>query len=126
MFYTDSIEGMKELEKELPEELQFWHKFGTIISLHYDHIWSADFSEYINYIELVLTDAQNRYTVKLSLYRVIGLLSFDMLNGFFTGFTIEDCSDWGYERQCRFRISSLEQDIEFEIYCEEIKVKLQL
>ena len=47
-----------------------------------------------------------------------------MNNGFFSGLTIEDCSDWGYEKNCKYRISSLERDIEFEIYCEKIKVEL--
>ncbi|MCM1508865.1 MAG: hypothetical protein NC177_17295 [Ruminococcus flavefaciens] len=51
-------------------------------------------------------------------------MDFDVDNGFYSGLTIDDCSDWGYEKNCRFRVSSLEQGIEFALYCEKIKVEL--
>lgn len=72
----------------------------------------------------MLTDYYNNYTIKLSLYNVSGYLGFDIINGFYSGFTIDDCSDRGYEKQCRFQIYSVESDIEFHIYCERIKAEL--
>lgn len=108
----------------IPDELQFWHKFGHILDLHYKHIFDEVYCEYISCIELLLTDANERYKIKVFLYNVSGELSFDVVNGFYSGLTIDDCSDWGYEKNCRFRISSFEQDIEFAVYCKDIKVEL--
>lgn len=124
MFHTDNIEGINNLQKELPEELQCWHKWGKIIELHYNHIYSEEYCDYICCIELILQEIQEIHSIRLFLFNVNGEISFDTSNGFYSGFTIEDCSDWGYEKNCKFRISSLEQDIAFEIYCEKIKVEL--
>ncbi len=33
MFISDSIDGIDILRKEIPDELQFWHKFGKISEL---------------------------------------------------------------------------------------------
>lgn len=124
MFYSDNIEGIDILQKEIPNELQDWHKFGNILEMHYyKHIFNEDYCDYICCIELLLSDIQNRYTIKVFLFNVTGELSFDMNNGFYGGLLIEDCSDWGYGKECRYRISSY-GDIEFEIYCEKVKVEL--
>lgn len=123
--FSNNIEGIEILKKQLPHELQYWHKFGrNILELHYKKFFDDKYCDYIGCIELLLTDIQYRYTIKMSLHNVTGLVSFDILNGFWSGFTIDDCSDWGYENHCRFRISSFEQDIEFAFYCERIKVEL--
>lgn len=124
MFDPDTIEGIGILRNEIPNELQYWHKFGEISELHYKHIFDEEYSDYICCIDLILADNYGNYSIKLSLFNVSGELSFDMNNGFYSGLTIDDCSDWGYEKRCRFRISSLEQDIEFEIYCKRIKAEL--
>ena len=39
MFISDSIEGIDILRKELPDKLQYWHKFGNITELHYRHVF---------------------------------------------------------------------------------------
>lgn len=124
MFDLNNIEGIDILRKEIPNELQYWHKFGNILELHYNQIFDMEYCDNIRCIELLLTDIKDRYTIKLFLFNVRGELSFDLINGFHGGLTIDDCSDWGYEKNCRFRISSFEQDIEFEIYCEKIKAEL--
>lgn len=124
MFDPDTIEGTDILRKELPEESQYWHKFHHISELHYVHIFDEEYNDYICCIDLMLTDYYNKYTIKLSLYNVSGKLSFDIINGFYSGFTIDDCSDRGYEKHCRFQIYSVEPDIEFHIYCEKIKAEL--
>ncbi len=124
MFSPNTIEGIDKLQKEIPSELQYWYKFGHIIELHYNHIFDYEYRNYISCIELSITDIQNRYIINLNLYNVSGELSFDMCNGFYSGLTIDDCSDMGYERNCRFCMSSFEQDIEFAIYCEKIKAEL--
>ena len=125
MFHTDNIEAIDILQKKLPDELQDWHRWGNISELHYyKEMYSEEYCDYICCIELILRDVQEKYAIKLSLFNVSGGISFDMDDGFFSGLTIEDCSDWGYEKDCGYRISSLEEDIEFEIYCEKIKVEL--
>ena len=124
MFHTDSVEGIYNLQNNLPEELQYWHKWGTILELHYKHMYSEEYCDYICCIELTLQELQRIHSIRLLLFNVSGVISFDMCNGFYCGLTVEDCSDWGYEKNCKYRISSSEQDIEFEIYCERIKVEL--
>lgn len=124
MLNPDSIEGIDILRKKIPDELQYWHKFGNISELHYERIFDNEYGDYICCIEIILTDNYCSFSIKLSLFNVSGELSFNMTNGFYSGLTIDDCSDWGYEKNCRFRISSLEHDIEFEIYCERIKAEL--
>lgn len=124
MFNTDNIEGIDILQKELPEELQYWHKWGKIAELHYKHIYSEEYCDYISCIKMILQNSQEIHSIRLFLFNVNGEISFDMYNGFYSGLTIEDCSDKGYEKNCKFRISSFEQDIGFEIYCEKIKAEL--
>ncbi len=124
MFHTDTIEGIDNLKKELPEELQYWHKWGKIAEFHCKHIYSEEYCDYICCIKMILQDTQEIHSIKLFLFNVNGEISFDTNNGFYSGLIIEDCSEWGYEKNCKFRISSLEQDIAFEIYCEKIKVEL--
>lgn len=124
IFNPDTIEGTDILRKEIPDELQDWHKFCKISELHYNHIFDEKYNNNIFYMDLMLSDNYYNYSIKLYLFNVTGKLSFDMDNGFYGGLTIDDYSDWGYENHCRFRISSLECDIESEIYCERIRVEL--
>ena len=133
--FSRNIEGIEILKKRLPEELQHWYKFSNVLEVHY---WSEfinilphyrnDFDDLyrddVACMELLLTDRQHEYVIKMCLFNVTGLVSFDILNGFWSGLTIDDCYDWGYEKHCNFRISSFEQDIYFEFYCESIKVEL--
>lgn len=126
MFYTDNIDGIELLQKQLPDELQFWHKFGhNILELSYKQVFDYDkYFDYIKCVELLLTDSKSRYKIKMFLYNVSGNLNFDIFNGFYSGFNIEDCSDMGYESTCKFCIKSFEHDIDFTLYCEKIKVEL--
>lgn len=124
MFDSNNIEGIDILKRKIPDELQYWHEFGRISELHYQHMFDEGYCADIPCIELFLTDIQNRYTIKMFLFNVRGLVSFDITNGFFSGLTIDDFSNRGYERDRRFKFSSFEQDIEFEFYCERIKVEL--
>lgn len=124
MFISDSIEGIDILRNEIPDELQFWHNFRNISELHYRHIFDNKYCDEIGCIDLFLTDRQNKYTIHLYLYNVEGSFSFDICNGFYSGLTIDDLADSGYESNHRFRITSSEQDIDFEIYCEKIKAEL--
>lgn len=124
--FSNNIEGIEVLKEQLPDELQCWHKFGhNILELSYKHIFDYDkYFDYIKCVELLLTDSQNRYKIKMFLYNVTGDLSFNMFNGFYSGFAIEDCHYAEYESTCRFCIFSFEQDIDFTLYCEKIKVEL--
>ena len=124
MFDTDAIEGIKDLERELPEELQYWHKWGIIAELHHQHLDRDGYGDDICCVEMVLQDMRATHAIRVALCNVSGRISFDMCNGFYSGLTIEDCSAWGYEPDHRFRISSLEQDLDLEIYCETIKAEL--
>ena len=124
MFDTDAVEGIHELEKKLPEALQYWHKWGNIAELHHRHVYRPEHGDDICCIEMVLQDIRAAHAIRVSLFNVSGRISFDTNGGFYSGLTIEDCAAWGYEPEHRFRISSLEQDLDLEIYCETIKVAL--
>lgn len=72
MFVPNTIEDIDVLQKNILNELQYWHKFGHIIKLHYKHIYDYEYCDYINCIELSLTDFQNRYIINMYLYNVSG------------------------------------------------------
>ena len=124
MFDSDNIEGIDILRKTLPENLQFWNKFGRISEFHYDHIYDEVNNEYKGRITVTLSDDSGDYEIRLKLINVSGRIGFDTVNGFHSGFTIDDCSGSGYENKYRFHIYSIEQDIDFELYCENIKAEM--
>lgn len=118
------INGIDTLMNKLPREYHYWYKFGNILKLNYEKTFDyEDKFDDIYVIEMLLTDIQNKYTIKMILKDVIGEISFDMVNGFYSGLTIDDFKESGYSDHC-FRISSFEPDISFEIYCEKIYVEL--
>lgn len=123
MFDYKNINGIDILRKKLPPELQNWHCFGNIEELNY---YSKDIDEfycdYTNKITLLLTDNSRQYQIELSLYNIRGNLNFDMMNGLYSGFTIEEFSNSGSDN--KFHLYSDEQDIEFNLYCEKIKAVL--
>ena len=122
--FLDKIEGIEKIKSKIPYELQYFHKFGNILKLNYEQILDENSYEYINCIEVFLTDDLNRYTIKIFLYNVRGDLSFNIANGFYSGLQIEDLSERGFEKTNKFCISSFEQDNNCLLYCEYIKIEL--
>lgn len=122
--FSENIEGIQLLKKRLPKELQHWHQFGKILELHYKNGFDDRYCDDIACMELLLTEAQHKYVIKMSLFNVTGLVSFDILNGFYSGFMIEDYSDRGFEKHCSFKLSSFEQGIDLAFFCERIQVEL--
>jgi len=123
MFLSDNIEGIGILRSEIPSELQSWHKFGRIIEAHFAHDID-EFGQDISNLDLLLSDADKRYFIKMHLYNVRGKLSFDTHNGFASGLDIEDLSSTGCEKENRFHIFSLEMDSDHDLYGEKISVIL--
>lgn len=121
MIYCDSIDGVEKLKKSIPENLQHWHKFGSILELNFfnRHI-DEYYCDYTNMVELVLSDISETYKIKLNLYNLSGNLNFDMYSGFWSGFSIEEIQSG--ER--KFHLYSFEQDIQFELYCEKIRAEI--
>lgn len=123
MFDNKRIIGIELLREKIPSDLQFWHLFGNIAELNYSSNAIDEFyCDYTNIIKLLLTNADARYKIELTLYNVKGNLNFDMWNGFFSGFAIEEYSDPG--REDHFHLYSFEQDIEFDLYCDKIRAVL--
>ena len=120
------IHGMDKVLEKLPDDLQYFYKFGSNIeSLNYEKKFDYENSfDEISVIGMILADNSGKYRIKLELFNVTGEIAFDMLNGFFLGFTIEDNFDLGYESIKRYRIASAEQDISFEVFCEDISIEL--
>lgn len=120
-----SIHGMDEVLEKLPRGLQYFYRFGgNIESLNYEKKFDDEkYFEEISIINMVLADHSGKYKIRLKLFNVVGEIAFDMLNGFCAGFTVEDNADKGYETDKRYRVTSAEQDISFEIFCEDISIE---
>ncbi len=118
------IDGLDNLMDKLPEDYHFWHRFGhNILELKFSK--EFDYEEefdYLNNIEMILADCNEKYKIRMKLKNVYGLMSFDIMNGFFSGFQIEYLEN--NDKFCRYRLSSFEQDIYFEVYCQKISVQL--
>ena len=123
MFDYNNINGIKMLKDMIPSELQFWHCFGNILELNYSSKAIDEFyCDYTNRVTLLLTDDNKQYRIELSLYNISGNLNFCMTNGLFSGFTIDEYSNSGSD--INFHLYSVEQDIEFNLYCEKIRAVL--
>ncbi len=122
--FSDKIEGIEKLKAVIPEDMQHWYLFGRHLSeLHF----RSDYDKYgdeIRCIDMLFTDSEERYRIKLCLYNVVGQIGFDVVNGFFSGLEIEYVWDWGYEKGRNFHIYSAEQDIEIGMYCERITAEI--
>lgn len=118
------IKGIDKLLKNLPAEYQHWNKFGNIIEFNYKKEFDFDELKDIDIIEMLLADDNEKYKIKIQLRKVRGTVEFDILNGFFSGFTIEDYNYAGYEKP-NFLITSCEQDVSFELFCDDIIIELQ-
>ena len=123
MFDYKKIDGIECLKEKIPQELQYWHIFGNIEEMSYcSRAIDEYYCDYTNTLTLLLTDRRSQYRIELTLYNIKGDMHFDMANGFFSGFTIDEylspCSD------NVFHLYSSEQDINFDLYCEKIRAVL--
>lgn len=116
------IKGIDELLKKLPENYHGWYHFGNIISLNYgkEFDYEKEF-DYVDCIDMVLTDWEHKYKINVKLIDVVGEMSFDILNGFWSGLDIIYHEDYDYRH---YEFTSFEQDISFEVWCRDISVKL--
>lgn len=123
MFDQKRINGIDILKEKIPPEFQYWWRFGTIVELNYSSKAIDEYyCDYTNKITLLLTDYNHQYKIELSLYNIRGNLNFDMANGLFSGFTIDEYSNSGSDNN--FHLYSDEQDIKFDLYCEKINAVL--
>lgn len=123
MFDYKNIHGIEVLKEKIPQELQNWYKFGDITEMNYcSRAIDEFYCDYTNTITMVLTDRDRRYRIELTLYNIRGDMHFDMANGFFSGFTIDELDNSGSDNN--FHLYSSEQDIGFDMYCEKIRAVL--
>ncbi|SEK82497.1 hypothetical protein [Ruminococcus albus] len=124
MFDHKNIDGIEILKEKIPSELQYWHFFGNIEEMHYcSRAIDEFYCDYTNTITMLLTNSDKRYRIELNLYNIRGDLHFDMANGFFSGFTIDEFSTSASDNH--FHLYSCEQDIGFDLYCEKIRAVLK-
>ncbi|MCR5542008.1 MAG: hypothetical protein K6F71_14470 [Ruminococcus sp.] len=124
MFDSKKIDGIEILKQKIPQELQYWYRFGNILEMTYcSRAIDEFYCDYTNIITMLLTDSANRYRIELTLYNIKGDMHFDMWNGFFSGFTIDEFDYSGCDNN--FHLYSSEQDIEFDLYCEKIRAVLK-
>ncbi len=123
MFNYNYIDGIDELKDKIPEQFQYWHKLSKILELNYClNAIDEYYCDYTNIMTLLIADNKERYRVKLTLYNINGDLNFDMVNGLGSGFVIDELSNSDIEKN--YHLYSIEQDIEFDLYCEKIRVVL--
>ena len=116
------IKGIDELLKKLPENCQYWYKFSKIISLNYGKEFDYEkYFDYVDCIDMVLTDWERKYKINIKLIDIVGEMSFSILNGFFSGLDIIYHESYDYRH---YEFTSFEQDIDFEVWCRDISVKL--
>ena len=124
MFTADGIEGIEVLLTKIPTELQSWGEFGCHIEdLHF----FSNINEYgvdIKCLDIILSDREKRYRINLHFNNVSGKISFEPINGFCSGLSIDDLSSRGYEKTKRFHIYSYEMDNDTDFYCEKVKAEL--
>ena len=124
MFTADGIEGIEVLRTKIPTELQSWCEFGCHIDdLHF----FSDINEYgvgIKCLDIILSDREKRYRINLHFNNVSGKISFEPINGFYSGLSIDNLSSRGYEKTKRFHIYSYEMDNDTDFYCEKVKAEL--
>lgn len=123
------IKGMDILLHKLPKEYQHWHLFGNILSLSYEKAFDYETKfEEVSCIDMMLTDRDCKYKLRVRLTDVSGYISFDVTDGFFSGLTIEDSMDkysaYGWETERCFIMTSFEPDVDLEIRCESVSVEL--
>ncbi len=124
MFTADGIEGIEVLRTKIPTELQSWGEFGCHIDdLHF----FSDINEYgvdIKCLDIILSDREKRYRINLHFNNVSGKISFEPINGFCSGLSIDNLSSRGYEKTKCFHIYSYEMDNDTDFYCEKVKAEL--
>lgn len=124
MFTADGIEGIEVLRTKIPTELQSWGEFGCHIDdLHF----FSDINDYgvdIKCLDIILSDREKRYRINLHFNNVSGKISFEPINGFCSGLSIDNLSSSGYEKTKSFHIYSYEMDNDTDFYCEKVKAEL--
>lgn len=123
MFDYNYIEGIDELKNRIPAQFQYWHKISKVLELNY-LINAIDefYCDYTNIMTLLISDNKEQYKIKLTLYNINGDLNFDMASGLGCGFIIDELSNSDNEKN--YHLYSTEQDIQFDLYCEKIRVVL--
>lgn len=116
------IKGIDELLKKIPENYQNWYHFGNIVTLSYGKEFDYEKAfGYVDCIDMVLTDGEHKYKINVKLIDVVGEMSFDILNGFWSGLEIIYHEFYDYRR---YEFTSFEQDISFGLMCRDISVNL--
>lgn len=123
MKYLKYVDGLDTLLKKLPDGYKSWYHFCHVLEFKFakEFDYEEEF-DYIRNIDMVLESYDEKYKIRMKLKNVTGLVSFDVVNGFYSGFQIEYFEDW--DKHSRYRLSSFEQDIYFEFYCQKISVQL--
>lgn len=122
MDYLKRIQGIENVIDKLPQQLRCWHKFGNIIKLEYEKCFDYEQWEGVNNLNLIVTDDEEKYKIKLVLKNARGELGFTIGNKI-SGFAIKDMKMDGYENNAGFCVYDFEEG-ELSIYCEEIEVAL--
>lgn len=117
--FANSIKGIDKLIEVLPQEYQFWDKFNFILILDYDYIEEKYFST----MNIVVTDDDDKYKIKLTLKQVYGEIKFEVGKGPLQSLDIIDKKSLGYESDSRFHVYDYEND-DFSIWCNEIEAEI--
>ena len=122
MNYLKRIQGIENVIEKLPQQFRCWYKFGNIMKLEYEKCFDYERWQDINNVNMIVTDDEGKYKIKLVLINARGELGFTIGNKI-SGFAIKDMKMDGYENEAGFHVYDYENG-ELSIYCEEIDVVL--
>ena len=118
MHNAKRIRGMEQVLRRLPPELRQWHRFRNVVKLEYKQTLGGRSD-----IRMVLTDDRWEWFLALTLTDTQGDVHFHTHGGFFSGFTVEDHTEDGWEERC-FLVTSSEPDCGIRISCSAIAAEL--
>ena len=115
------LPGEKDILKTLNQDTFNIFQYDEIVDIHiqkeYDEISEMDM--YKGY--LIVTDGNHK--IKIELNNIHGDFRF-YLGDHLDGFTIEDCSDRGFEIENKYHIYDFEDYDNLNIYCEDLFISL--
>ena len=121
--FANSIKGIDKLIEVLPQEYQFWDKFNFILILDYECDYDYIEEKYFSTMNIVVTDDDDKYKIKLTLKQVYGEIKFEVGKGPLQSLDIIEKKSLGYESDSRFHVYDYEND-DFSIWCNEIEAEI--
>lgn len=115
------LPGEKEILKSLNQDTFDIFQYDEIIDIHIEKEYDEVYKTYMYKGHLIVTDGCNK--IKIEMTNLRGDFRF-YLGDHLDGFTIEDCSDRGYEIENKYHLFDFENYDNLNIFCENLFLSL--